>query len=115
MSCCLASRQINSFYKHSILSWLFGIAGCKLLTFITLLNLYGSVFFLVGMGFDRFLAVVYAVQMQRYRTHRNAVIACSVVWILALLVASQSLFLRKVTFTSYDFYLIEKKLFLWKQ
>ncbi|CAK8681465.1 unnamed protein product [Clavelina lepadiformis] len=75
--------------------WRFGDWGCKLLSFVSLLNLYGSVYFLVAMSIDRFLAVVYAIQSRNWRTPRNAVFACVIIWLLASLTASQSLFLRQ--------------------
>nr|XP_039263783.1 somatostatin receptor type 5-like isoform X1 [Styela clava] len=76
--------------------WVFGTVGCKLMSFITLLNLYGSVFFLVAMGIDRYLAVVYAVRARNYRTPRKAVIASAIIWAFASLIGLQALIWRKL-------------------
>nr|CAB3266617.1 somatostatin receptor type 5-like [Phallusia mammillata] len=76
--------------------WIFGTFGCKFLSFLSLINLYGSVFFLVAMGIDRYLAVVFAVRVRNYRTPQNAIRVCIGIWLFASLIASQALAFRKV-------------------
>nr|XP_009858736.1 somatostatin receptor type 5 [Ciona intestinalis] len=77
-------------------SWIFGNFGCKFLSFISLLNLYGSVFFLVAMGIDRYLAVVFAVRARNYRTPRNAIRVCIGIWLFASIIAAQALVYREI-------------------
>ena len=76
--------------------WIFGMVGCKLVSFLTLVNMYGSVFFLVTMSIDRFLAVVMAVRARQLRNYRNAFLCCLFVWVAAVSIASEALVLRDV-------------------
>ena len=76
--------------------WIFGMVGCKLVSFLTLVNMYGSVFFLVAMSIDRFLAVVMAVRARQVRNYRNAFLCCLFVWVAAVSIASEALVLRNV-------------------
>ena len=72
------------------------MVGCKLVSFLTLVNMYGSVFFLVMMSVDRFLAVVMAVRARQLRNYRNAFYCSLFVWVAALAIASEALVLRNV-------------------
>jgi len=91
----LSQANCNSDFYFS--SWIFGTVGCKLLSFISLLNLYSSVFFLVAMAIDRFLAVVFAVRFRNRRTSQNARRACIGIWIIACITAAQGLVFREVS------------------
>ncbi|XP_038643022.1 relaxin-3 receptor 1-like [Scyliorhinus canicula] len=46
-------------------TWPFGNAACKLVTFLTVLNMYASVFFLTGMSVSRYYMVVQTLQPGR--------------------------------------------------
>lgn len=74
------------------------MVGCKLLSFNSLLNLYASVFFIVAMGIDRCVAVVFVTESIGRRTPKRAVAASVVIWLSAVAVASQALVFREVGF-----------------
>ncbi|XP_067832212.1 relaxin-3 receptor 1-like [Heptranchias perlo] len=58
------------------LSWPFGNAMCKLVLFITVLNMYASVFFLTAMSVSRYCSVV-----QTLRPGRTSFRPCMVKWV----------------------------------
>ncbi|CDI97028.1 allatostatin A receptor [Echinococcus multilocularis] len=55
---------------------------CKLYLFTTYFSVYCSVYTLVLMCLDRFLAVVYPLQSRLWRTTRNTVITVIIMWII---------------------------------
>ncbi|VDD74938.1 unnamed protein product [Mesocestoides corti] len=57
---------------------------CKLYFFTTYFSVYCSVYTLVLMCLDRFLAVVFPLRSRTWRTTRNTVIAVIVMWILII-------------------------------
>jgi len=92
----LATLPFHAIERFKQGRWIFGNIGCKVISFFTLLNLYGSVFFLVMMSLDRFLAVVFVTKSRHLRTIKNAVIASTTVWLLATFIATESLVFREV-------------------
>ena len=70
------------FMAYSTLTshWPFGAVLCKLLSAAHGVNCYASIFTMVLMSADRYLAVVHPLTSIRYRTPRNALVACLVTW-----------------------------------
>ncbi|XP_063816658.1 relaxin-3 receptor 1 [Pseudophryne corroboree] len=60
-------------------SWLFGKAMCKIVSYVTAMNMYASVFFLTAMSVARYYSVASALKSKR----RPA--GCSATWISALI------------------------------
>ncbi|XP_046563120.1 allatostatin-A receptor-like [Haliotis rubra] len=60
--------------------WPFGNAWCKLTQFMAYVCATASVYTLVLMSLDRYLAVVHAIRSMRYRTERNTWLAVVVTW-----------------------------------
>ncbi|XP_055505047.1 leukotriene B4 receptor 1-like [Leucoraja erinacea] len=67
--------------------WVFGTFSCKVVAYLIYCNLYGSVFFITLMSVDRFMAVIYPIASQRWRTERSVCKVVPVVWALACLFA----------------------------
>lgn len=65
--------------------WPFGDAWCKVVQYLVIVCAYASIYTLVLMSLDRFLAVVHPITSISLRTERNAYIAILFVWILILL------------------------------
>ncbi|XP_059491080.1 allatostatin-A receptor-like [Neocloeon triangulifer] len=62
--------------------WPFGDVWCKIVQYLIVVTAYASVYTLVLMSLDRFLAVVHPIKSMSVRTERHAVIAICVLWVL---------------------------------
>ncbi|KAL3049518.1 hypothetical protein OYC64_008885 [Pagothenia borchgrevinki] len=79
--------------------WPFGVALCKISSYMTLLNMYASVFCLTCMSFDRYLAIVHSLSSTQLRTRGHTRACLTAIWLLSGLVAAPSLIFRT---TKYD-------------
>ncbi|XP_046408877.1 allatostatin-A receptor-like [Ischnura elegans] len=64
--------------------WPFGDAWCKIVQYLIVVTALASVYTLVLMSLDRFLAVVHPVASMSVRTQRNAMAAIGVTWVVIL-------------------------------
>ncbi|XP_070186779.1 allatostatin-A receptor-like [Littorina saxatilis] len=64
--------------------WPFGRAWCKMMQYLTFVSAYASVYTLVLMSLDRYLAVVHAIRSMSIRTECNTWLAIGVVWAVIL-------------------------------
>lgn len=62
--------------------WPFGVTWCKIVQYLIVVTAYISIYTLVLMSMDRFLAVCYPVS--RIRNERNTLISIAVLWITVL-------------------------------
>ncbi|XP_037110780.1 apelin receptor B-like [Syngnathus acus] len=69
--------------------WPFGMALCKILSYVELLNMYASVFLLTCLSFDRYLAIVHSLSLPCTGSHIYASIAA--VWMLSGLLSTPAL------------------------
>ncbi|KAM8868999.1 chemerin-like receptor 1 [Spinachia spinachia] len=81
--------------------WPFGKFMCKLNGTIIFLNLYASVYILVGISMDRCVSVVWPVWAQNHRSVRKASFVSLGVWVLALIL-STPYFIFRDTFNYKD-------------
>ncbi|XP_067684552.1 allatostatin-A receptor-like [Haliotis asinina] len=65
---------------YALPTWPFGNAGCKLTQFMTYLSFFASVYTLVLLSLDRYLAVAHPIRSMRYRTERNTWLAVVITW-----------------------------------
>ncbi|XP_004529763.1 allatostatin-A receptor-like isoform X2 [Ceratitis capitata] len=65
-------------------TWPFGNVWCKFVQYMIVVTCHCSVYTLVLMSFDRFLAVVHPVTSMSLRTERNAMLAIFCAWILII-------------------------------
>ncbi|KAK4301746.1 hypothetical protein Pmani_026127 [Petrolisthes manimaculis] len=65
-------------------SWPFGNIWCQTVQYLTYVTAYASVYTLLLLSFDRFLAVVHPIVSLTIRTERNAIYAISFSWFLIL-------------------------------
>ncbi|XP_046660677.1 allatostatin-A receptor-like [Homalodisca vitripennis] len=65
--------------------WPFGDTWCKMVQYLIVVTAYASVYTLVLMSLDRFLAVVHPIASMSVRTERNAIMAIGITWIVILL------------------------------
>ncbi|XP_017281969.1 chemokine-like receptor 1 [Kryptolebias marmoratus] len=95
--------------------WPFGNFMCKLNTFVNVINMFASIFFLMAISLDRCLSIWVVVWAQNKRTVRKAQIICAVIWVTAGICSIPYATFRTVidnnhtlTFCSYPHSVIEK-------
>lgn len=74
--------------------WEFGVAMCKINSFVSVMNMYASVLFLTVLSIDRYVSVVHLNWCQKYRTVNRAWFACGCIWGLAATLSSPALIFR---------------------
>lgn len=62
--------------------WPFGDVWCKIVQYLIVVTAYASVYTLVLMSLDRFLAVVHPIRSMSVRTERHAIIAIGITWVV---------------------------------
>ncbi|KAM6909467.1 leukotriene B4 receptor 1 [Xenentodon cancila] len=74
--------------------WEFGSAACKLVHYLSSVNMYVSIYLICLMSMDRWLAVTRPFMSQRMRTKRSLLVLLLGVWVLAFLLSLPMLFYR---------------------
>ncbi|XP_078132695.1 leukotriene B4 receptor 1 [Sander vitreus] len=74
--------------------WEFGSAACKLVHYLSSVNMYVSIYLISLMSMDRWLAVNRPFLSQRMRTKRSLLILLLVVWVLAFFLSLPMPFYR---------------------
>lgn len=64
--------------------WPFGDLWCKIVQYLIVVTSNASIYTLVLMSLDRFLAVVYPIASRAWRTEKNTTRACTVMWVVIL-------------------------------
>lgn len=75
--------------------WEFGSAACKLVHYLSCVNMYVSIYLILLMSMDRWLAVSRPFLSQRMRTKRSLLVLLLGVWVLAFVLAVPMLFYRR--------------------
>ncbi|KAM4697456.1 chemerin-like receptor 2 [Rhinophrynus dorsalis] len=81
-------------YVATDFHWPFGQAFCKINSFIAVLNMFASVFFLTVIGLDRYLFLAHPSFSQKHRTLRKAMVVSLIIWICATIIACPALHFR---------------------
>ncbi|XP_055730031.1 proteinase-activated receptor 1-like [Salvelinus fontinalis] len=71
-------------YHYNGNDWGFGEGLCRLVTAAFYCNMYCSILLMTCVSVDRLLAVAYPINSLAWRSPRNAALACSAMWILAV-------------------------------
>uniref|UniRef100_A0A3Q3QA68 G-protein coupled receptors family 1 profile domain-containing protein n=1 Tax=Monopterus albus TaxID=43700 RepID=A0A3Q3QA68_MONAL len=72
-------------YVGNKFHWLFGSFLCKLVPFSIIMNMCCSIYFLVLVSLDRYMALVHPLTLERLRRPKYAKLSCVVVWVVGLL------------------------------
>ncbi|XP_075695095.1 C-X-C chemokine receptor type 3-like [Rhinoderma darwinii] len=85
---------------QATVSWIFGEALCKIVASLFKVNFYAGTFLLACISFDRYLSIVYAVQI--YRKHRTNRVHwnCFAVWSLCIILCIPDALYYSVSFES---------------
>ncbi|KAM4540754.1 B2 bradykinin receptor-like [Fundulus diaphanus] len=76
--------------------WIFGSALCKMVNVGIMMNVYCSIYFLVLVSIDRYLALVYPLSHKTIRRPKFAKISCLLVWILGFVLSVPKLINREL-------------------
>ncbi len=71
--------------------WPFGVALCKISSYVVLVNMYASVFCLTCLSFDRYLAIVHSLSSGRLRSRATMLASLGAIWFLSCLLAVPTL------------------------
>lgn len=72
---------------YSLPEWIFGAFFCKWVHYLATATMLVSIFTLVAMSVDRYIAVVHAKRSVCIRSKRNATLGVGLIWVLSLLFA----------------------------
>lgn len=78
--------------------WPFGVALCKMSSYVVILNLYASIFCLTCMSFDRYLAIVHSLSSTQLRSRGYMRSSIVTIWLLSVLLAAPTLVFRTIKF-----------------
>ncbi|XP_053500568.1 apelin receptor B [Ictalurus furcatus] len=78
--------------------WPFGVALCKLSSYIVILNMYASVFCLTCLSLDRYLAIVRSLRSSQLRTRGRMRASLIAIWVLSGTLASPTLLFRTTSY-----------------
>lgn len=68
--------------------WPFGLAWCKIVQYLIVVTVHASIYTLVLMSVDRFLAVVHPVSSRAIRTEQKTRIALCIIWVIVLIASA---------------------------
>ncbi|XP_028249285.1 G-protein coupled receptor 1 [Parambassis ranga] len=74
--------------------WDFGVAMCKINSFVSVMNMYASVLFLTVLSIDRYISLVHLNWSQKHRTVERAWMVCGCIWVLAAILSCPALIFR---------------------
>ncbi|KAL7380315.1 hypothetical protein ABVT39_015592 [Epinephelus coioides] len=85
-------------YISNGFNWHFGLFLCKVINTGIKLNAYSSIYFLVLVSIDRYVALVRTMSHGRMRRPKYAKLGCALVWGFGLLLSVPTLIFRKVDY-----------------
>uniref|UniRef100_UPI0037E80469 B2 bradykinin receptor n=1 Tax=Semicossyphus pulcher TaxID=241346 RepID=UPI0037E80469 len=98
--CCLPFWAVNI---SNGFNWPFGLFLCKVVSLGIKMNAYCSIYFLVLVSMDRYIALVHTMSHGRMRRPKYAKLGCLLVWGFGLLLCIPTLVFREVKhFPEYD-------------
>ncbi|KAJ0002604.1 hypothetical protein NQD34_007753 [Periophthalmus magnuspinnatus] len=92
----LLSLPLWAAYYSQNYNWTFGRVTCKICGALLNFNLYASIFFIMCMSIDRYLAIVHPLRSLSARDPKIAIFTCILVWVLACLCSAPTLALRDI-------------------
>lgn len=81
---------------YILAEWPFGDPWCKIVQYLIAVTVHTSIYTLVLMSLDRFLAVVYPIASRTIRTEKNTILAIIILWGWVLLMALPALLFHGV-------------------
>lgn len=78
-------------WDYSVGHWVFGSLWCKFNQYLIVVCALSSIYTLVLMSIDRFMAIVYPIKCMSYRTSKNTLHAIYIKWLIILIMASPTI------------------------
>ncbi|XP_053545948.1 C-X-C chemokine receptor type 3 [Bombina bombina] len=81
---------------QAVSGWLFGEVLCKMMASVFKINFYAGIFLLMCISIDRYMSIVYAVQI--YKKHRSHMVhwSCLLVWGLCIILSIPDIMFSQV-------------------
>ncbi|XP_006009216.1 B2 bradykinin receptor [Latimeria chalumnae] len=95
LCCCLPFWSI---YIANHFNWPFGQFLCQTVSAVIYINLYSSLYFLVMISIDRYLALVRTMSIGRMRRSCYAKIICLIIWMFGVLMSTPMIMFRSVSY-----------------
>ncbi|XP_024919689.1 G-protein coupled receptor 1 [Cynoglossus semilaevis] len=76
--------------------WDFGMAMCKINSFVSVMNMYASVLFLTVLSIDRYVSLVHLNWSRQHRTIARAWLTCGCIWVIAAALSCPALIYREI-------------------
>uniref|UniRef100_A0A8C6U3E5 Angiotensin II receptor, type 2 n=1 Tax=Neogobius melanostomus TaxID=47308 RepID=A0A8C6U3E5_9GOBI len=92
----LLSLPLWAAYYSQNYNWTFGRLTCKICGALLHFNLYASIFFIMCMSVDRYLAIVHPLRSLSARDPKIAISISVLIWVLACLCSTPTLVLRDI-------------------
>ncbi|XP_059823852.1 cysteinyl leukotriene receptor 2-like [Hypanus sabinus] len=83
---CTLPWRVYYYWKGGI--WNFPHSLCRFMFYALYLNMYCSIYFLTLMSILRYFAIVHPLKFLKYRTIKNVLILCILIWVFVGVVAS---------------------------
>ncbi|CAK9816958.1 Allatostatin-A receptor [Anthophora quadrimaculata] len=74
--------------------WPFGNFWCKMVQYLIIVTAYASVYTLVLMSLDRYLAVVHPIRSMSWRTENHAIVAICIAWTIIFAISLPAFFIH---------------------
>ncbi|XP_076233906.1 allatostatin A receptor 1 [Calliopsis andreniformis] len=71
--------------------WPFGNVWCKIVQYLIIVTAYASIYTLVLMSLDRYLAVVHPISSMSWRTENHAILAICIAWAMIFTISTPAL------------------------
>lgn len=97
---------------YVVSSWPFGDLWCKSVQYLIVVTAHASIYTLVLMSLDRFLAVVHPIASMVIRTEKNTLWAITILWVLIITTALPVLFAHGINRIAYKDEVLESCSFL---
>lgn len=81
---------------YVLVVWPFGDMWCKTVQYMIVVTVNASIYTLVLMSLDRYLAVVHPIESRAWRTEENTVIVCAVLWVAIAVLALPAWFVHGI-------------------
>ncbi|XP_053191111.1 B1 bradykinin receptor [Scomber japonicus] len=94
----LCSLPFWAMYILNEFNWPYGDSLCKLVNSVIIINFYTSIFTLVMISVDRYLALVKTMKARWLRRTQYAKLICFILWMLGLLLSTPTIVHRRVKF-----------------
>ncbi|KAM7376016.1 hypothetical protein PAMP_005768 [Pampus punctatissimus] len=92
---CLPFWAVNTLNKFN---WQFGNTLCKLVNMGIIMNAYCSIYLIVMVSIDRYVALVHPLSQERFRRPKYAKLCCLLVWGFSFLMNIPAIIFRKTEY-----------------